>query len=87
MGAMYGQYDQLNVSEQVQISVWRLDTEESTIENYSTDSIAGQSSDEYKIFRCAMYRWLDDDYSSVQLEIGDEINWLFGFRFYNSVED
>ena len=39
------------------------------------------------IFMCGMYRKLEDEYSTIQLKIGDSLNWTFGYKIFDSKGD
>ena len=37
------------------------------------------------IYQCGMFRRFDDDVSSTQLKVGDEIGWVFGYKMFKSL--
>ena len=39
------------------------------------------------IFMCGMYRKLEDEYSMIQLKVGDYINWNYGYKVFDSKGD
>ena len=78
LSAQPGAYSSANAGEQVQTSAWRNDPELTLIRESNENAVG----DDYMIYQCGMYRQFDDSYSSVQLKIGDEIGWVFGYRVY-----
>ena len=39
------------------------------------------------IYQCGMYRKFIDEVSSVNLKIGQEFNWVYGYRLFKSLGD
>ena len=75
-----GTYSSANSAQQVTTSVWRHDPELSLIRTSNKNAVG----DKYMIYQCGMFRKLNDVVSSTQLKVGDEFDWIFGYRQYKS---
>ena len=78
LSSQRGTYQSANAAEQVSTSAWRNDPELSLIRESNENAVG----DKYMIYQCGMYRQFDDDFSTVNLKIGDEIGWVYGYRVY-----
>lgn len=39
------------------------------------------------IYQCGMYRDFKDEFSTLELKIGQEISWIYGYRVFKSLGD
>ena len=78
-----GTFQAANIIEQVDDSVWNNDAELSYVKLSAKNAVG----DKYMIFMCGMYRKLEDEYSTMQLKVGDSIPWQFGYKVFSSKGD
>ena len=69
-----------NQPEMVDVSVWSNDAELSEVRLSAANAVG----DRYMIYQCGMYRKLEDEYSTIQLKVGDSIPWKFGYKVFQS---
>ena len=78
-----GTFKSSNAINQVNESAWKNDLD-LTLTRESSENAVG---DKFIIYQCGMYRKLEDDVSSLQLKIGAEVPWVFGYKVYKSLGD
>ena len=78
-----GTYQSANTDDQVSNSAWKNDPEISIVRESSENAVG----DKYMIYQCGMYRKFFDDFSTVNLKVGNTIPWVFGYRVYKSLGD
>jgi len=83
LAAQKGTFSSSNIIEQVKTSAWRLDPQLSLIRESSSNAVG----DKYMIYQCGMYRNFKDNYSTLQLKVGAEFDWIFGYRVFKSLGD
>ena len=83
MQAQRGTFSSSNNQEQVLNSAWKNDPELSLIRESNENAVG----EKFMIYQCGMYRKFRDDFSTVQLKIGNEIPWVYGYRVYKTLGD
>ena len=78
-----GTFEAANRLERVDVSVWNNDSELSEV-ILSNENPKGER---FMIFQCGMYRKLEDEYSQIQLKVGESVNWVFGYKLFDSKGD
>ena len=64
-------------------SPWKNDLELSLIRQSNENAVG----DKYMIYQCGMYRKFFDEQSTINLKIGQEFKWIYGYRLYKSLGD
>ena len=83
MQAQGGTFSSSNNREQVLSSAWKNDPELSLIRESNENAVG----EKFMIYQCGMYRQFIDAFSTVQLKIGSEIGWIYGYRVYKTLGD
>lgn len=76
-----GTFASTNNLEQVETSAWKNDPELTLIRQSSANAVG----DKYMIYQCGMFRKFADDISPLRMKIGQEIDWVYGYKVYQSL--
>lgn len=78
-----GTFQAANKMQQVSNSAWRNDSQLSLIRESSKNAVG----EKFMIYQCGMYRSFVDSFSPLNLRVGLEVNWLYGYRVFSSLGD
>lgn len=74
-----GNYASTMVQEIVETSPWENDPS-LTAYRVSNENAVG---DRYMIYQCGMFRQFRSEYSGLNLKVGKEVEWIFGYRYFD----